>query len=160
MSVNDIYVGIGEVKIGSCHDVLHTMLGSCVGIALLHPANQCYGLAHCLLPFAHPAQQPILGAKYVDQAVVSLLELMQLEEADYPSVTAVIAGGGNMTKSKHVPREQLIGAGNVAAANKCLKALGIRIIDKDVEGLQGRTLTLCCQSGAYHIKRLARSSLS
>ncbi len=49
----NINVHIGEIKIGKGNQVLHTLLGSCIGIGLLWPSQRLYGLAHCLLPKRH-----------------------------------------------------------------------------------------------------------
>jgi chemotaxis protein CheD len=156
MSEALIYVHIGEAKVGRGDDVLHALLGSCVGIALLYPNKEVYGLAHCLLPESPKAVLDI-GARYVDQAIQSLLILMGIKKAQYGEVQAVIAGGGNMTKPETAKEEDLIGTINVNKAIECLKALGIAIIYKDVGGITGRKISLYCASEKYEINSISRN---
>ena len=149
------YVHIGEVKVGRGEDVLHALLGSCVGIALLCPSKKVYGLAHCLLPES-PKITVNIGARYVDQAIKSLLLLMGIKKAQYSEVQAVLAGGGNMTKPQSANEEDLIGSINVNKAIECLKTAGIPIICQDIRGITGRKISLHCGSEKYEIKRISR----
>ena len=94
-------VGMGQLKIGARSEQLQAVLGSCVGIAFIWRKGGCCGLAHCLLPEApHAARVPApIGppdARYVSDAVPSLLRMMGAHEADYPDIEVILAGGANM----------------------------------------------------------------
>ncbi len=157
MSENYVYVHIGEVKVGNGNDVLHALLGSCVGIALLCPSKDIYGLAHCLLPKS-PKGFVEIGARYVDQAIASLIKLMDIRRCEYADLKAVVAGGGNMTKPKTTKEEDLIGSINVNEAIECLEKMGITIIYKDVGGQAGRKMSLCCASEKFEINSISRNN--
>ena len=58
----DIQVRMCEVKLGSGSDVLHAILGSCVGIGLLWRNRGLYAMAHCLLPESPSRLRPAAGA--------------------------------------------------------------------------------------------------
>ncbi|HEX7983100.1 MAG TPA: chemotaxis protein CheD [Duganella sp.] len=146
------HVGIGELKIGGRSEQLKALLGSCVGIAFLWKKRGRYGLAHCLLPETdvHPWEP---GARYVSQAVPSLLRLMGASAADYADIEVVVAGGG-MLLDRCSSRFQ-IGRQNADAARKHLGLYGLNVLDCRVGGQSGRTLTIDCATGGYRIEEVA-----
>ncbi|ANC44343.1 chemotaxis protein CheD [Pandoraea pnomenusa] len=152
-SSHDIQVLMGEVRIGRGEDVLRAILGSCVGIGLLWRARGLYGLAHCLLPEA-PTPTLAIGAKYVTQAVPSLLALMKADGARRGEIEAVIAGGGNMMPHQPPARHGLIGVANARMAQALIAATGIPIIHVEVGGEVGRQLTIDCAHHAFHVRAI------
>jgi chemotaxis protein CheD len=143
-----VQVGIGQLKIGAHTGQLKTLLGSCIGIALLwKKAGRC-GLAHCLLPEAPEAQRE-MGARYVSQAVPSLLCMIGATEADYPDIQVVLAGGATMF---NVSSPQLrIGEQNIEAAKKHLRKRGLNVGYSRLGGNCGRTLTVDCATGSFTV---------
>ena len=134
------HVNIGELKIGGRNEQLKALLGSCVGIAFLWKKRGRCGLAHCLLPEAAvPQWEP--GARYVSQAVPSLLRLMGATTADYADIVVVVAGGGMMLDA--CSSRFQIGQQNADAARKYLKLYGLNVLDCRVGGKTGRTLAIC-----------------
>jgi len=178
MSGIPINVHIGEVKISQGGHELQTILGSCIGIALLWPKHGMFGLAHCLLPEQPASEKPGLAVdsknpsrrkatneaidsdivcgegRYVDQAVDCLLSMMNTTHLR--DIRAVVAGGANMTKPGALQPEKLVGHLNAQCAIKQLKAKRIIIIDQDVGGEIGRKLTICGQDGSHIIRRIPR----
>jgi chemotaxis protein CheD len=150
-----IHVSIGEVKTGTGEDVLMTSLGSCVGIAFIWQKKNLYGLAHCLLPEA-PDKASIISARFVSQAVPSLLSLMEIDPRQHREISAVIAGGGNMTAPKDSDPKNLIGTLNAVAAEKYLMAAGIEVVHKDLGGDYGRKLYIYCSTGEFSIQPIPR----
>ena len=63
-----IRVSMGGLKFAEPPDVLETLLGSCVGIAIWDERSGCGGLAHALLPEAQGKAAP--PGKFVDTAVL------------------------------------------------------------------------------------------
>lgn len=156
MSSKEINVHIGEVKIGKKNDTLHALLGSCVGVALLWPERGVYGLAHCLLSEA-PKKTFEINGRYVDLAITSLLALMHAHKEDYPLITAVVAGGGNMTLPEGTDPKKLVGSKNSEIAFRCLKERSIRIIYSDTGGAIGRRISVDCCSGTFNVTRIPRN---
>lgn len=151
----EVAVHIGQVKISRRGESLKALLGSCVGVGLLWPERQLYGLAHCLLPEC-PTRPHTIGGRFVDQAVASLVALMRIRRDDIPHVLAVVAGGGNMTQPLAVDRDGLVGSHNARVAIRELQKLGITVVASDVGGDVGRTLAISGHNGSYHIERLPR----
>lgn len=151
----DIAVHIGQVRIARHGESLKALLGSCVGVGLLWKDKGVYGLAHCLLPEC-PTRPHTIGGRFVDQAVASLVVLMRIRPGDMRQVTAVVAGGGNMTNSRAADSRELVGAHNVRIALRELAKLGITVTASDVGGDVGRTLAICGLDGSHYVQRLPR----
>ncbi|MFK8079823.1 MAG: chemotaxis protein CheD [Granulosicoccus sp.] len=160
-----INVHIGEVKTGSGEQTLHTILGSCIGIALLWPKRGVYGLAHCLLPKAPEKllteltagkrkKEQAYAARYVDQAVESLTQMMSI--TDYRDIRAVVAGGANMTLPDSTTPEKQVGHQNALSAIDSLQARKIIIVYEDTGGQAGRRMSISCESGLYKVNAIPR----
>lgn len=152
---NELHAHIGEVKVGRSGQYLHALLGSCVGIGFLHHDKGIYGLAHCLLS---ESPQPFrkIGARYVDQAVWSLMKLLEIGDEDLRRVHVFIAGGGNMTRADAPSSAKLVGSTNAQFARKLLKQKRLRLIDEDVGGQNARKIIINCSTGDYKIKTIPK----
>jgi len=148
-------VGMGEIKIGTGSDILHAILGSCVGIGFIWKNGNRCGLAHCLLPEA-PTQICSIGARYVSQAVPSLLMMMGIKEHDYPDIEVILAGGARMLKVGS--RGFQVGPLNVAAAKKYLLKSGLKITYDDLGGRTGRQILIDCEQKKFLVTGLARQN--
>lgn len=152
----DIHVKIAEVKIGHPGDVLKATLGSCVGIAFIWRAKELFGLAHCLLPEAKVAST-LIGAKFVSQAVPSLMALLKIKPENIKEIEVHIAGGGNMMSQLSRQNIDHIGTQNITAAEKYLEMNGFRIRSADVGGEEGRQMILDCTSGKVLVSKLQKA---
>jgi chemotaxis protein CheD len=155
IEAREIQVHMCAIGIGTGQDILRATLGSCVGIGLLWRERAIYGLAHCLLPDALNRPDGI-GAKYVTQAIPSLLALMQVQRGSHDALEAVLAGGANMVHYVRRPSHPPIGEQNVRTAQQLLEALGVRVVHADVGGECGRQLLIDCQQHAFVVKKFAR----
>lgn len=150
-----IHVQIGEVKTGRPGQVLTAILGSCIGLGFLYPARGIYGLAHCLLSGSGANQDQISG-RYVDQAVRSLISLMQVSPADHKRIKAIVVGGANMTMPPDTDPKRLIGSINSGSAYRAVRKLGIRNIYEDTGGILGRQVTIDCTTGEFEVIQIPR----
>lgn len=146
-----------EVKVGRPGDLLRATLGSCVGIAFLWKAKEVYGLAHCLLPEAKE-QTMLVGAKFVSQAVPSLIALLKMSPDDYKDIEVFIAGGGNMMDQLSRENVSHIGQQNIDAAKKYLIKYGLKFKELDVGGVEGRQMFVDCSSGHVTVSRLHKTT--
>jgi chemotaxis protein CheD len=80
-----LQVAMGQLKLGARTDQLQALLGSCVGIGLIWKKGGVCALAHCLLPEC-PQMADEFGARYVNQAVPSLLRLLGATAADLDDI--------------------------------------------------------------------------
>jgi chemotaxis protein CheD len=146
-------VGIGEVKIGASSDVLQAIVGSCVGIAFIWKRRGRCALAHCLLPEA-PGQPCGLGARYVSQAIPSMLALMGAHQCDYADIEVIVVGGASMFKGRSQCLQ--VGQANAAAAQKYLAQCGLNVVYCDLGGRSGRQISIDCEQQSFLVKEIVR----
>ena len=142
------HVGMGQLSVGTHGEQLQALLGSCIGIGFLWKNGPCCGLAHCLLPEA-PGTDGSLGARYVSQAVPSLLRLMGARQADYADIEVVLAGGASMFGPRNGRLQ--IGRQNAEAAQKYLDQCGLHVSFCALGGRHGRQLLIDCASRSYAV---------
>lgn len=159
MSVKELHARIGQVQIGGPGIVLKAMLGSCVGIAILWREKQKFGLAHCLLPNCDEKEACVDDTRFVDIAMPRMLKLLEVLPADYHELEAIVVGCGNMTFAKDARQEELVGYRNAEAARQYLLRKKIKVIHEDVGGVEGRSITLFCDTGEFKIERIPRIEL-
>lgn len=148
-----VHVRIGQLAAGSGATVLKATLGSCVGIALLWRERSIYALAHCLLPQA-AAPSPTPGARYVDQAIGSLLGLLGAGPGDRAQIEAHLAGGASLQRGRTGGRGPTVGQLNSEAALRGLAAAGIGVRSTDLGGVHARQILLDCATGAVSVVRI------
>ena len=153
----ELHVNIGEVKVGRSKEVLKATLGSCVGIAFYWPEKQMAGLAHCLLPES-PLPTTQIGAKYVSQAVPSLMALMKIKQENISEILVYIAGGGNMMEQLARSNPRHVGIQNSDAAKAILSKLGFKIKEIEVGGDQGRQILISSESGKVDVLKFVKSA--
>ena len=144
-------VGMGQLSVGSHGEQLQALLGSCIGIGFLWKKGHCCGLAHCLLPEA-PGAGSALGAtnaRYVSQAVPTLLRLMGVRQADYGDIEVVLAGGASMFGPRNGRLQ--VGRQNVEAAQKYLERCGLAVSFCALGGRHGRQLLIDCARHSYAV---------
>ena len=144
-------VGMGQLSVGTRDEQLQALLGSCIGIGFLWKKGHCCGLAHCLLPEA-PAAASALGApnaRYVSQAVPSLLRLMGVRQADYGDIEVVLTGGASMFGPRNGRLQ--VGRQNVEAAQKYLERCGLAVSFCALGGRHGRQLLIDCARHSYAV---------
>ena len=142
------HVGMGQLSVGTHGEQLQALLGSCIGIGFIWKNGPCCGLAHCLLPEA-PCADSSLGARYVSQAVPSLLRLMGVRQADYADIEVVLAGGASMFGPRNGRLQ--VGRQNAQAAQKYLDQCGLSVSFCALGGRHGRQLLIDCAHHSYAV---------
>lgn len=148
-------VQIGEVKIGRAGQSLNAILGSCIGLGVMHKDEGVYGLAHILLAKSAGDEEKGSG-RNVDGAIETLLRLLEVREDNKRSVRVFIAGGANMTLPAGTAPERLVGTVNANYARKALRKAGMRISHEDTGGEHGRRVHIDCTTGEFTIKTIPR----
>ena len=151
-----IQVGMGQLSVGAHDDQLQALLGSCIGIGFIWKKGDRCGLAHCLLPEA-PGPDASLGARYVSQAVPSLLRLMGACVADYGDIEVVLAGGANMFGNCNSRLQ--VGKQNMAAAQKYLERCGLHVSFCALGGQHGRQLMIDCALHSFAVTEVASPAM-
>ena len=155
MAGQEYHARIGQVKIGSNGDQLQALVGSCIAIGFLHKDRPICGLAHCLLP-SSKSETFEIGARYVDQAIHSLLQLMEVKPDETRALRAILVGGGNMTKPEDANPRRLVGANNAQFAKKTLRQKRIRLMHEDLGGIHGRKIVIDTATNDFHVKAIPR----
>jgi len=147
-----IVVGMADLKVARHPDTLTTLgLGSCVGITLLDKAKLIGGMAHCMLPTYKGFEGQNI-AKFVDSAVIDLINQMVRAGASRAALVAKIAGGAHMFGRSQNSDALKIGERNAAAGLAILRQLSIPVQANETGGSYGRTIVLHIDSGALLIK--------
>lgn len=148
-------VRIGEVKIAKNGEILKTILGSCVGIGIIWKSKSICGLAHCLLPKS-PVPTFEIGARFVDQAIRSLMALMKIRPEDLSSISVIIVGGSNMTKPDAKDLSDLVGSSNFKMALAEVKKRNLSITYSEGGGEVGRKLSIDSSDCSYKVEEIPR----
>jgi len=147
-----IVVGMADLKVAKFPDVLTTLgLGSCVGITLVDKIKKIGGMAHCMLP-TYKGFEGQNKAKFVDSAVIELLNQLRRIGAMQGALEAKIAGGAHMFGRSQNSDMLKIGERNAAAAIAILKHLNIPIRANETGGSHGRTIEIYFDSGDLKIR--------
>lgn len=142
-----IHVGIGEIAVSSSPDILKTILGSCVGVAIYSPVDRIGGLIHIMLPKL--TNGDMNRAKYADTGIPILIDMMENRYGiGRQNLIAKIAGGANMFSYKKTGSPLFdIGTNNTAAVKYLLKQFNIPILEEDVGANYGRRIEFYLESG-------------
>jgi len=147
-----IVVGMADLRVAKHPDKLTTLgLGSCVGITLYDRAKKIGGMAHCMLPTYKGFEGQNI-AKFVDSAVIELINQLVRIGASRNALTAKIAGGAHMFGRSQNSDMLKIGERNAAAGLAILKQLSIPVHANDTGGTHGRTIELDMDNGALKIR--------
>jgi len=147
-----IVVGMADLKVAKAPDTLTTLgLGSCVGITLFDRAKKIGGMAHCMLP-TYKGFEGQNKAKFVDSAVIELINQLVRIGASRNALVAKIAGGAHMFGRSQNNDLLKIGERNAAAGLAILKQLSIPVQANDTGGTHGRTIELNIEDGSLKIR--------
>ncbi|MCL1924925.1 MAG: chemotaxis protein CheD [Defluviitaleaceae bacterium] len=154
-----IIVGMADLSVSKSPDVLTTLgLGSCVGIVLHDAVNKIGGLAHVMLPDSKTITNNSNIAKFVDTAVVDMLEKMKRLGANKIHIKAKLIGGAQMFSVVANNEKMKIGERNVEASVLILKNLNIPILAQEVGKNYGRTVEFNIATGAVLVKTISQGN--
>ncbi|HBS04650.1 MAG TPA: chemotaxis protein CheD [Leptospiraceae bacterium] len=141
-----IHLGVAEWKAAKSPDAIRTTLGSCVGIVLYSAKKKIGGVSHVLLADP-PAGRIVQRGKYARTAIDMLLADLQKLGIEASELSARIFGGASMFDAMNSAFFNNIGQSNVTATRETLEARKIPIVEEDVGGNLGRTITLYLDDG-------------
>ncbi|MFQ5501213.1 MAG: chemotaxis protein CheD [Phycisphaerae bacterium] len=142
-------VGIAEVKVVKSPEKLRTVLGSCIGIALIDRVAKAGGLAHIMLPSSEHGHGD--KGKFADTGLQWLIEDVISAGCDKKRLTAKITGGASMFGA-HV--DNGIGERNAKAVKEQLSKHAIRLVAEDVGGTKGRKMLLDPATGEVQVQQI------
>ena len=142
------HIWAGAFEVGCGDTVLTSLLGSCVGIAIVWRRKRRAALAHCLLGEA-PPHEANAGARYVSTAIPAMLRALGARPEDYAQLEVIAAGGASLFGKAQLP--VTVGDKNIAALERSVQALGLRVVHQRLGGKQGCRITLRCKDMSFDI---------
>lgn len=145
------YLTPGNIFASGEPTIITTIVGSCVAICLWEPALGVGGVNHYVLPSC-PNLNLALG-RFGDTAFQQLVDRLAALGATPRSLQARLVGGACMI-SAFRERDSHLGHQNVAVGLMMLRAAGIRVVQQDTGGSQGRKLIFRTDDGSAAIQLL------
>ena len=157
-SAGRIIVGMADLNCLKHPAALATLgLGSCIGIALYDPSSRVIGMAHCMLSDSTKFTVDKNRAKYVDTAIVDLIDAMAKLGAARHNLKAKVAGGAQMFAVCGCNNIMKIGDNNIEATVSMLGKLHIPIVSRETGGTFGRTIELSSEDFRLSIKAIGQA---
>lgn len=135
----------------TCQDetLISTVLGSCVAVALYDVHLGVGGLNHYLLPSGEDVgNKP--SPRYGNIAIEELVQKILALGASRHNLRAKIYGGAKVISFSEFG--EAVGKKNIDYAENALKQLGIPIVEKQVGGVQARTITFNTRTSEVLVK--------
>jgi len=152
---NMIVVGMADLNATKSPGILTTLgLGSCVGITFWDKLTKTGGMAHVMLPDSTQIRNNTNRAKFVDTAVVDLIESLKKLGVKENNLEAKVTGGAQMFALTTTNENMKIGERNIEATLKILKDRGIPIVAQDTGLNYGRTIELHTETGKLVVKTI------
>lgn len=152
-----ININTGEMAVAKSGSVITTSgIGSCVFVCLYDSLNKVGGAVHAMLPTrvapkksdAFIFDETDSVGKYVDEAVVKLVDDTVKAGAKKENLKAKIVGGSSMFKVFDTSK---IGSDNVRAAEKILQLLNIPVKAESTGGHIGRSAKFNLGNGVVEV---------
>ena len=165
----EMHLPAGKFHFGGGEVRVHTLLGTCVAIAVWHPVQRIGGICHYLLPTRGSvrADESAPMGLYADEAMSLFAEALRATRTEARDYVTKIAGGGNMFPDHmaaagcrdggcNAVRRALcpsVGCRNIVAAHRLLQSAGFSITSEDVGGEGSRQVMFDLWSGDLWVKR-------
>jgi len=141
-----VKVKMAGIEYGRAPDVLETLLGSCVGVAIWDRTTHQGGLAHVVL--ADSRGDSALPGKFADTAVADLKRQLVMRGASGAALVAKIAGGSTMFGKRG---NNDVGQQNHQAVLEQLRAHGIPCRAEHIGGDKGRIIRFHLDDGRVEV---------
>lgn len=143
----DCYVASGE------HELMVTILGSCVAACVRDPVAKVAGMNHFLLPGDPNASSNATGegARYGAYAMEKLFNTLIAAGGRKDRFEVKLFGGGNVTGNS-----ALIGTRNVAFIKDFMKREGLTVVASDLGGELPRRIQYFSADGRVMMRKLKR----
>lgn len=136
--MNTHYLFPGKVAAFKEETIISTLLGSCVAVAIYDPTTKIGGLNHYLLSEGSPEERA--NMRYGAHAIPFLVDECVRLGANRSRLEAKIYGGANVISVSQLGDG--IGKRNIEFAERTLREMGIRVIEKNVAGESARTIKM------------------
>lgn len=150
----EIYLLPGDFHFGDENARIHTVLGSCVSIAVWHPLLRIGGMSHSILPSRRKGKSDNhkRDGCYIDDAIELLLREIGKHHTHPLDYQVKLFGGGNMFRQPLAGKALNVGGDNIKAARTLLEAGGFNIHAEHVGGGGHRSIIFDLRDGSVLIK--------
>ena len=145
----------GDVHVGDASTTLTTVVGACLAVCLRDVSGGVGGMAHYLLPYG--AGSGRTGARFANNAIPDLIDLVRKETGAEGVLEAKIVGGASVATSFPGSHPRL-GEDNLSAARQYLSEAGIDIAVEVVGGEVGRKTIYEVHDGSMWVNELGALS--
>ncbi|MCC9604652.1 chemotaxis protein CheD [Blastopirellula sp. JC732] len=132
VTAEQLNVGLGQIVLARNDEILASILGSCIGVAIYDPSQKIAALAHVVLPLS--GGRPGSPGRFADTAIAAMLQELRNKGANPQQLRAKISGGACMFGNSQMS----IGDRNAEEVRRQLKDKKIPLIAEDVGGTKGR----------------------
>lgn len=150
-----IHLMVGAGGIYQSHQVVRTVLGSCVAVVLYSPSLRLGGILHAFMPTPKDESAKEQPFRYVDTGICCMLKDFAMRGVPSCALTAKIFGGACSFSDESVG----VGRRNVEMAFRILERCNIQVTASDVGGKLGRKLLFVVENGTVYLKRLPKDKL-
>ena len=151
-----VNIHIGDYYASKNSEIIHTVLGSCVAVCLIDPAQQIGGMNHILLPGNPDWRHFDASARYGINAMELLINKILNLGGRRHLLIAKAFGGGHIIPT--ISRENGVGKQNAKFVINFLHNEGIPIVKHDLGGQESRKIYFCTDTGEVFVKRIRHSN--
>ncbi len=156
----EVYVQPGESHLVRGPAILHTLLGSCVGVTFRHAGLEISALCHPMLPL-HPEEmqgKPSLclaaARRYVDFAIRDLAAQFDALGAMRRDVEIKVFGGADVLRTETEGSRPTVGRLNRERALEVLRAEGFSVAASRLGGPSGFHIDFYTATGEVRLRLL------
>ncbi len=154
----DVYVQPGESHLVRGPAILHTLLGSCVGITFRHQRLEIGALCHPMLPRHPPAGRCKLdrakARRYVDYAIHELAAQFEALGARRSEIEVKLFGGADVLLVRTDESRPSVGRLNREMAVRILAEEGFEVVASRLGGSVGFRIDFDTITGEVRLRQL------
>ena len=152
----------GEFYVTAGNEIISTVLGSCVAVAMFDRAKRVGGLNHFMLPasFDQSHMYTSNSGKYGMYAMELLINGLLKAGANRANLRAKVFGGGSVLRVRPGNNGRTIPQSNIEFAMAFLRTEGIPVESSDTGGVNGRKILYFAQDHSVKLKRLGSRGIT
>ncbi len=152
----------GEFYVTSEDEIISTVLGSCIAVAMFDRSKRIGGLNHFMLPssFDESHMYTSNSGKYGMYAMELLINGLLKAGAERKSLRAKVFGGGSVLRVRPGTNGKTIPESNIDFAMTFLQTERIPIDSSDTGGVNARKILYFTENHSVKLKRLASRGVS
>lgn len=157
MYLNDteIHIRQGEMVFDTVSRNVHTVLGSCIAITMLHRPTGTYAMCHAMLPesASAPRSTQFNPFNYVDSVAEIMVARFREAGISVHELEIKYFGGADMFEGSS-QSQNTVGKKNIRMVHSVLHAYHVHAAASDVGGVRGRKIVFDTTTGDVFVRKL------